>query len=145
MFLGSIRYVLECSVLCPYFFLAWWVVLNLMTLDLANLCFRLMWILLRRACRWLEACSHWLTLNPPNMCSMMRVGYAMLLFECLWLELCLIVELTPDFANFLGPSNGNCWHYHKSIRGGLGALNLKIVSMTLASSQVKKEIQKWLL
>ena len=51
---------------------------------------------------------HWLVLNPPNMCLMMRAGYAMLLFECLWLELCLIVELTLDFADFLGTSNGNC-------------------------------------
>ena len=41
------------------------------------------------------------------MCLMIRTGCAMLLSECLWLELCLIVELTPNFANFLGTSNKN--------------------------------------
>ena len=64
--------------------------------------------LVEESMQMIGGCSYWLALNPPNMCSMMRAGYAMLLFECLWLELFLIVELTPDFANFLGPSNGNC-------------------------------------
>ena len=106
IFLGPIRYVLEFSILHPYFFLAW-----RMALDLANLCFRLMWILWKKACGWLEACNHWLALNRPNMCLLMRVGYAMLISECFWLELCLIVELVPDFTDFLGTLNGNCWHY----------------------------------
>ena len=79
-----------------------------MVLNLVELCFRLMWILWRKACRLLEACNCWLVLNPPNMCSMMQAGYAMLLSECLLLELCLMVELTLDFADFSGTSNGNC-------------------------------------
>ena len=112
IFLGPIRYVLEFSILHPYFFLAW-----RMALDLANLCFRLMWILWKKACGWLEACNHWLALNRPNMCLLMRVGYAMLISECFWLELCLIVELMPDFTDFLGTLNGNCWHYQKNFRG----------------------------
>ena len=41
----------------------------------------------------MEAYSHWLTLNPPNTCSMIRTGYAMFLSEYLLLELCLMVEL----------------------------------------------------
>ena len=51
------------------------------------------------------------------MCSMIQVGYAMLFFECLWLEPCMIVELTPDFADFLGTLNGNCGHYKKNFKG----------------------------
>ena len=111
MFFGPIRYVLAFLFLYPYSFLAWW-----MAFNLVRLCLRLMWILWKKACGWLEAYNHWLALSPPNMCLMMRAGYAMLLFECLWLELCLIVELTTDFANFSGTLNGNCWHYQKSFR-----------------------------
>ena len=81
MFLSWIWYVLECLVLCPYVFLAYW-----MALNPVELCFRLMWILWRKACRWLKACNRWLVLNLLNMCSMMRAGYAMLLSECLCLN-----------------------------------------------------------
>ena len=73
--------------------------------------------LVEESMQMIGGCSYWLALNPPNMCSMMRAGYTMLLSECLWLELCLIVELTLDFTDFIGISNGNCWHYQKSFRG----------------------------
>ncbi|KAL0001954.1 hypothetical protein SO802_015735 [Lithocarpus litseifolius] len=63
---------------------------------------RLMWILWRKACGWLEACSHWLILNPLNICSMIPAGYALLLSGYLSLELCLTVELTPNSAKFSG-------------------------------------------
>ena len=111
-FLGPIRYVLACSVLCPYFFLAYW-----MAHDLVNLRFRLMWILWRKVCEWLEACNLWLVLSLPNMCSMRRVRYAMMLSECLWLGLFLMMELTLDFADFLGTSNGSCWFSQKNFGG----------------------------
>ena len=110
MFLGLIRYVLEYSVLCLYFFLTGWVALNLL-----ELCFRLMWIWWKKACGWLEACSHWLALSPPNMWSMILTGYAMLLSVYLWLEFCLIVTLTFDFVDFSGTLNGNYWLYQESL------------------------------
>ena len=91
MFLGPIWYVLEFSILCPYFFLAWW-----MSLNLVELFFRSMWIWWKKAYRWLEAYNHWLALSPPNMCSMIQAGYAMLFFECLRLELCMIVMETTN-------------------------------------------------
>ena len=106
-----------------------------------ELCFRLIWILWKKACGWLEACIHWLVFSPPNFRSMILTGYTMLLSEHLWLELCLIVSLTLDFADFLSTSNGNCWLYQESFRGK-DKENLKIVKMILAFSQVKKEILK---
>ena len=102
-FLGPIQYVLTFLFLCLHFFLAYW-----MAHDMVNLCFRLMWILWRKACEWLEACNRWLVLSPPNMCSMRRAGYAMMLSECLWLRLFLLMKLTLDFPDFLGTSNGSC-------------------------------------
>ena len=105
MFLGLIWCVLECSVLCPF---SW------MDFNLVELCFKLMWILWKKVCRWLEACGHWLVLSPPNMWSMILTGYAMLFSEYLWLEPCLIVTLTFDFADFLGTLNGNHWQYQKN-------------------------------
>ena len=112
MFLGLIQYVLACSVLCPYFFLAYW-----MTHDLVDLCFKLMWILWRKVCEWLEASNRWLILSLPNMCLMRWVGYTMMLSECLLLVLFLIMELTLDFADFLGTSNGSCWFHQKDFGG----------------------------
>ena len=111
-FLGSIWYVLAFLFLCPYSFLAYW-----MAHNLVDLCFKLMWILWRKACRWLETCNCWLVLSPPNMCSMRRVGYAMMLSECLWLGLFLMMELTLDFADFSSTSNGSCWFHQKDFEG----------------------------
>ena len=76
--------------------------------DLVDLCFRLMWILWRKVCKLLEAYNRWLVLNLPNMCSIRRAGYAMKLSECLLLGLFLMMELTLDFADFSGTSNGSC-------------------------------------
>ena len=111
-FLGSIWYVLAFLFLCPYSFLAYW-----MAHNLVDLCFKLMWILWRKACRWLETCNCWLVLSPPNMCSMRRAGYAMMLSECLWLGLFLMMELTLDFADFSSTSNGSCWFHQKDFEG----------------------------
>ena len=55
-----------------------------------------------------STCNRWLVLSLPNMCSMRRAGYAMMLFECLLLGLFLMMELTLDFADFSGTSNGSC-------------------------------------
>ena len=111
-FLGPIWYILTFLFLCPYFFLAYW-----MAHDLVNLCFKFMWILWRKACRWLEACNRWLVLSPLNMCSMRWAWYAMMLSECLWLRLFLMMKLTLDFADFSGTSNGSCWYYQKNFKG----------------------------
>ena len=58
--------------------------------------------LVEESMQMIGGCSYWLALNPPNMCSMVRVGYAMFLSEYLLLELCLMVELTFDSAEFSG-------------------------------------------
>ena len=112
MFLGPIWYVLACSILCPYFFLAYW-----MTHDLVDLCFKLMWILWRKVCEWLEASNRWLVLSLPNMCSMRWAGYAMMLSKCLLLGLFLMMELTLDFTDFSSTLNESCWFRQKDFGG----------------------------
>ena len=52
MSLGLIRCILESLVPCSHFFLAHWI-----AHDLVDLCFRLMLILWKKACRWSEVCN----------------------------------------------------------------------------------------
>ena len=91
--------------------LAFW-----MALTLVNLCFRLIWILWKKAHGWLHACNRWLALNPYNMFSIIRTGYFMLLSKYLFLELYLIVESTHDSADFSGTGKGNSRCYQNDFR-----------------------------
>ena len=126
-FLGPIRYVLAFLFLWPYFFLAYW-----MAHDLVDLCFRLMWILWRKSCRWLEACNRWLVLSPSKMCLMTWARYAKMLFECLWLRLFLMMKLTLGLTDFFRHIEWKLLIPPKGLwRRGSRASNLKIVSMIL--------------
>ena len=66
---------------------------------------------------------------------MILTGYAMLLSVYLWLEFCLIVTLTFDFADFQA-------HRMETTDFIRRVLNLKIVSTILTFSQAKREILK---
>ena len=63
------------------------------------------------------------------MCSMIQAGYAMLFFECLRLELCMIVMETTNTTR-------------RTLEERIKNSNLKIASMILTFSQVRKEILK---
>ena len=123
---------------CLHFFLAHW-----MAHDLVDMCFRLMLILWRRVCKWSEACNYWLVLSLPNMWSMRRARYAIMLSGCLLLGL----FLDNGFNTWL------CWLFRwvewqrlipleELWRKGSETLNLRTVSMILDSMQVKREILK---
>ena len=119
--------MLNFLVPCPYFFLACW-----MAHNLVDLCFRLMLILWRKICIWSKDCNYWLVLNLPNMWSMRRARYAMMLSECLFLGL---------FIDN-GHSTWLCWLFRwvewqqliplKELwKKGSETLNLRTISMIL--------------